>query len=80
MAEKILRDNGEWTSVTVAPASGTTACIAMLLYLYIDLAARRALTVPGRAGAAAGSGVGLPEPPKSAGAGSAGAEAEKGRA
>ena len=40
--EKILRDNGEWASVTVVPASGTTACIAMLLSVYIDLAARRA--------------------------------------
>jgi SAM-dependent methyltransferase len=40
--EKILRDNAEWASVTVVPASGTTACIAMLLNVYIDLAARRA--------------------------------------
>ena len=40
--EKILRDNGEWASITVSPASGTTACIAMLLNVYIDLAARRA--------------------------------------
>jgi SAM-dependent methyltransferase len=40
--EKVLRDNGEWASVTVTPASGTTACIAMLLNVYIDLAARRA--------------------------------------
>jgi len=40
--EKILRDNGEWASVSVTPASGTTACIAMLLNIYIDLAARRA--------------------------------------
>jgi SAM-dependent methyltransferase len=40
--EKVLRDNGEWSSVTVTPASGTTACIAMLLNVYIDLAARRA--------------------------------------
>ena len=29
-------------SVTVTPASGTTACVAMLLNVYIDLAARRA--------------------------------------
>jgi SAM-dependent methyltransferase len=39
--EKILRDNGEWASVSVTPASGTTACIAMLFNVYIDLAARR---------------------------------------
>ncbi len=40
--EKVLRDNGDWASVTVTPASGTTACIAMLLSMYIDVAARRA--------------------------------------
>lgn len=39
--EKILRDNGEWASVTVTPASGTTACVTMLIAIYIDLAARR---------------------------------------
>jgi SAM-dependent methyltransferase len=40
--EKVLRDHGEWASVNVTPASGTAACIAMLLSIYIDLAARRA--------------------------------------
>ena len=40
--EKVLRDNGEWASVTVTPASGTTACLAMLVSLYVSLAARRA--------------------------------------
>jgi SAM-dependent methyltransferase len=40
--EKVVRDNGDWASVSVTPASGTTACIAMLLNVYIDLAARRA--------------------------------------
>jgi len=40
--EKILRDNGEWASVTVTPSSGTTACIGMLFNVYLDLAARRA--------------------------------------
>jgi hypothetical protein len=40
--EKVLRDNGEWASVSVSPGSGTAACIAMLLNVYIDLAARRA--------------------------------------
>jgi SAM-dependent methyltransferase len=39
--EKVLRDNGEWASVRVSPASGTTACVAMLVNMYIDLAARR---------------------------------------
>jgi SAM-dependent methyltransferase len=40
--EKVLRENGEWASVRVSPASGTTACVAMLVNMYIDLAARRA--------------------------------------
>jgi SAM-dependent methyltransferase len=44
--EKVLRDNADWASVTVSPASGTTACIAMLLNIYIDLAARRAKLGP----------------------------------
>jgi SAM-dependent methyltransferase len=44
--EKVLRDNGEWASVTVTPASGTTACLAMLVGVYLDLAARRAHVGP----------------------------------
>lgn len=40
--EKVLRENGEWASVRVSPASGTTACVAMLVNMYIDLTARRA--------------------------------------
>ena len=39
--EKIVNDNGEWASVRVSPASGTAACVAMLVNMYIDLAARR---------------------------------------
>jgi len=40
--EKVLRENAEWASVRVSPASGTTACVAMLVNMYIDLLARRA--------------------------------------
>ena len=40
--EKVVRENGDWASVRVSPASGTTACVAMLVNMYIDLAARRA--------------------------------------
>ena len=48
--EKLFRDNCEWRSVTVAPGSGTAACLALLLSTYIDLAARRARVAPiGRA-------------------------------
>ncbi len=39
--EKVVRENGDWASVRVSAASGTTACVAMLLNMYIDLAARR---------------------------------------
>ena len=41
-------DNGAWESVTLTPASGTTACLGMLLSMHLDLAFRRA-----RLGAAA---------------------------
>ncbi len=40
--EKLFRDNFEWGSVRVTPASGTTACLGMIASLYLDLAARRA--------------------------------------
>ena len=39
--EKLFRENGEWASVRVSPASGTTACLGMLLSMYLDLAFRR---------------------------------------
>jgi len=39
--EKLFRDNGEWASVRVTPASGTTACLGMLLSMYLDLMFRR---------------------------------------
>ena len=37
----------EWASVSVVPASGTTACVGMLDRLYLDLATRRARTSAG---------------------------------
>jgi SAM-dependent methyltransferase len=39
--EKLFRDNGAWASVKVTPASGTTACLAMLISMYLDLMFRR---------------------------------------
>jgi len=39
--EKLFRDNGAWASVRVTPASGTTACLGMLLSMYFDLMFRR---------------------------------------
>jgi SAM-dependent methyltransferase len=40
--EKLFADNGSWASVRVSPASGTTACLGMLLAMYLDLGLRRA--------------------------------------
>jgi SAM-dependent methyltransferase len=39
--EKLFRDNGDWESVRVTPASGTTACLGMIAAIYLDLAFRR---------------------------------------
>jgi SAM-dependent methyltransferase len=44
--ERLFRDNAAWASVRVTPASGTTACVAMLLAIYLDLAFRRAHVGP----------------------------------
>jgi SAM-dependent methyltransferase len=40
--EKLFRENAEWASVKVTPASGTTACLGMIASLYLDIVARRA--------------------------------------
>ena len=40
--EKLFGDNGDWASVKVTPASGTTACLGMLVSMYLDLMFRRA--------------------------------------
>jgi SAM-dependent methyltransferase len=40
--ERLFRENGEWSAVTVTPASGTTAAIGMLVATYIHLLAKRA--------------------------------------
>lgn len=48
--ERLFAGNGEWSSLTVRPASGTAACLGMLASIYIDLLARRARLAPlGRA-------------------------------
>jgi SAM-dependent methyltransferase len=39
---KVVSENGAWASVSVSPASGTTACVFMLVNMYLDLTARRA--------------------------------------
>ena len=39
--EKLFADNGTWASVTVTPASGTTACVAMIVSINLSLFLRR---------------------------------------
>ena len=52
--DRLFRENGDWSSLSVRPSSGTTACLGMLVSIYADLLARR-LHVPaaGRAAVAA---------------------------
>jgi len=38
---KLFLDNGTWASVSVTPASGTTACVAMIVSINLNLALRR---------------------------------------
>jgi SAM-dependent methyltransferase len=35
--ERLFRNNGRWSAVTVTPGSGTTACTAMLVAIYVHL-------------------------------------------
>jgi SAM-dependent methyltransferase len=44
--ERLFLTNGTWASVTVRPAVGTTATLALLLSTYVDLAARHAHVAP----------------------------------
>jgi len=39
--ERLFRENGDWSAVDVTPASGTTACLGMLVAIYINLLAKR---------------------------------------
>jgi SAM-dependent methyltransferase len=48
--QRLFRENGEWSSLTVAPGSGATACLGMLAAIYVNLLTRRAHMAPlGRA-------------------------------
>jgi SAM-dependent methyltransferase len=48
--EKLFRENGDWKALTVSPGSGTTACVGMLLAVYVELGTKRtALAGTGRA-------------------------------
>ena len=44
--ERLFLTNGTWGSVSVRPAVGTTATLALLLATYVDIAARRAYARP----------------------------------
>lgn len=39
--EKLFRESCSWRSVTVTPASGTTACVAMIMAINLNLGLRR---------------------------------------
>jgi hypothetical protein len=39
--ERLFRSGGDWASVTVVPAAGTTASLAMLVSIYLDHVLRR---------------------------------------
>ena len=44
--ERLFRANASWSSVTVRPASGTTACVGMIVALFLDLLCKRAHVRP----------------------------------
>lgn len=39
--ERLFAENGDWRSLSVRPAAGTTACVGMILAIYVDALARR---------------------------------------
>ena len=48
--DRLFRENAAWSSLSVRPSSGTTACLGMLVAIYADLLARRTHLAPlGRA-------------------------------
>jgi SAM-dependent methyltransferase len=44
--ERLFRENGDWSAVTVTPGSGSAACLGMLVAHYIHLLAKRARVRP----------------------------------
>ena len=43
---QLFREHATWASLTVNPASGTAACVGMLVSIYVDLLARRTHAAP----------------------------------
>ena len=52
--ERLFAQNGDWSALTVRPASGTAACISMIVSMYVDLLARRARAAPAGGAVVAG--------------------------
>ena len=52
--EKVFRENGDWAALTVAPGSGTAACVGMVLAVYVELATKRTPLAPAGRGTVAG--------------------------
>lgn len=44
--ERLFREHGDWASVTVLPATGTTATLGMLIAIYVDLLFKNARVRP----------------------------------
>jgi SAM-dependent methyltransferase len=41
--ERLFTEHGNWQAVTVRPGAGTTACVGMVLAIYVDLLVRKRL-------------------------------------
>src|SRR5439155_592747 len=41
--ERLFNEHGNWRAVTVRPGAGTTACVGMVVAIYIDLLVRKRL-------------------------------------
>jgi SAM-dependent methyltransferase len=41
--ERLFTENGDWKAVTVRPGAGTTACVGMVVSIYVDLLVRKRL-------------------------------------
>jgi SAM-dependent methyltransferase len=41
--ERLFTENGDWRRLTVRPGAGTTACVGMVVSIYVDLLVRKRL-------------------------------------
>jgi SAM-dependent methyltransferase len=49
--ERLFTEHGDWKTVTVRPGAGTTACVGMVLSIYVDLFVRKRLRAAWASGA-----------------------------